>query len=111
MKPAEDGDGLILRVYEPAGARGAFSFRLPPGWRDAGAVDILEEASEPKAAQGLTPFEIRSWRLAPELRRVARGSSHSGQNAASVAWANDHGHCAGKRSSPKFVSIAALRRA
>ncbi|MGD0641242.1 MAG: glycoside hydrolase family 38 C-terminal domain-containing protein [Roseiarcus sp.] len=64
LKPAEDGDGLILRVYEPAGARGPFAFRLPPGWRDAGAVDILEEASEAKAAHGLTPFEIRSWRLA-----------------------------------------------
>ncbi len=65
LKPAEDANGLILRVYEPAGGRGAFSFRLPPGWRNAGAVDILEQASEAKAAQGLTPFEIRSWRLAP----------------------------------------------
>lgn len=65
LKPAEDGSGLILRIYEPAGARGAFSFRLPPGWRNAGAVDILEEPSEAKTAHGLTPFEIRSWRLAP----------------------------------------------
>ncbi len=65
LKPAEDGNGLILRVYEPAGARGPFSFRLPHGWRNAGAVDILEEPSEAKAAHGLTPFEIRSWRLAP----------------------------------------------
>jgi alpha-mannosidase len=63
LKPAEDGNGLILRVYEPAGARGAFSFRLPPGWRDAGAVDILEEPRQSKA-NGLTPFEVRSWRLA-----------------------------------------------
>ena len=65
LKPAEDGAGLILRVYEPAGGRGPFAFRLPPGWRNAGAVDILEEPSEAKAADGLTPFEIRSWRLAP----------------------------------------------
>ena len=34
LKPAEDGDGLILRVYEPAGARGRFALRLPEGWRD-----------------------------------------------------------------------------
>jgi alpha-mannosidase len=62
LKPAEDGRGLILRVYEPAGARGPFSFRLPAGWREAGAVDILEE---PTAAptRGLTPFALRSWRL------------------------------------------------
>jgi alpha-mannosidase len=65
LKPAEDGNGLILRVYEPAGGRGPFAFRPPPGWRNAGAVDILEQASEPKAAHGLTPFEIRTWRLAP----------------------------------------------
>ena len=65
MKPAEDGNGLILRVYEPAGARGAFAFRLPPGWRDAGAVDILEESREATATGGLTPFAIRSWRLTP----------------------------------------------
>ncbi len=65
LKPAEDGNGLILRVYEPAGARGPFAFRPPAGWRDAGAVDILEEPSEGKTADGLTPFEVRSWRLAP----------------------------------------------
>ena len=52
LKPAEDGNGLILKVYEPAGARGPFSFRLPPGWRNVGAVEIMEEASEPKAATG-----------------------------------------------------------
>jgi alpha-mannosidase len=61
LKPAEDGRGLVLRVYEPAGARGPFSFRLPAGWREAGAVDILEEPAT--AARSLTPFALRSWRL------------------------------------------------
>ena len=63
LKPAEDGDGLILRVYEPAGARGRFALRLPEGWRDAGAVDLLEQPSAPQAEGWLSPFEVRSWRL------------------------------------------------
>jgi alpha-mannosidase len=33
LKPAEDGAGLILRVYEAAGARGSLNLSLPPGWR------------------------------------------------------------------------------
>ena len=32
FKPAEDGNGLIFRVYEPAGGRGDFELKLPPGW-------------------------------------------------------------------------------
>jgi alpha-mannosidase len=63
LKSAEDGDGLILRVYEPAGARGRFALRLPDGWRDAGPVDLLEQPSAPQAQGWLSPFEVRSWRL------------------------------------------------
>lgn len=62
LKPAEDGEGLVLRVYEPAGARGRFSFTLPEGWNNAGPVDLLEEATAREGAD-LLPFEIRSWRL------------------------------------------------
>ena len=63
LKVAEDGDGLILRVYEPAGARGPIGLRLPVGWREAGAVDLLERPSAAKAEGWLSPFEVRSWRL------------------------------------------------
>jgi len=65
LKAAEDGDGLILRAYEPAGARGRFALRLPEGWREAGGVDVLERKSAPKAEGWLSPFEVRSWRLRP----------------------------------------------
>ena len=63
LKAAEDGEGLILRVYEPAGARGPVALGLPAGWREAGAVDLMERASVPKAEGWLSPFEVRSWRL------------------------------------------------
>ena len=42
LKRAEDGSGLVLRIYEPAGARGMAAPQPPPGWRVAGPVDLLE---------------------------------------------------------------------
>ncbi len=60
LKPGEDGEGLILRVYEPSGGRGETTLRLPDGWR-ASSVDLLERAVEVGAS--LRPFEVRSWRL------------------------------------------------
>jgi len=63
LKRAEDGVGLVLRVYEPAGARGPVRLALPDGWRIAGSVDILERPVE--ASGELRPFEVRSWRLTP----------------------------------------------
>ena len=62
LKPAEDGQGLVLRVYEPAGARGAATPVAPEGWRITGCVDLLERPVE--APSELRPFEVRSWRLA-----------------------------------------------
>jgi alpha-mannosidase len=64
LKRAEDGGGLVLRVYEPAGARGDVRPVAPRGWRVAGAVDLLERPIEAPAQ--LRPFELRSWRLLPE---------------------------------------------
>ncbi|QFY63978.1 alpha-mannosidase (plasmid) [Rhizobium grahamii] len=62
IKPTEDGDGLIVRVYEPAGRRGALALDLPSGWRNEGPVSILEEAMD-IPAEGLMPFEVKSWRI------------------------------------------------
>ena len=61
LKRAEEGEGLVLRVFEPAGARGGVSIKPPEGWRVAGCVDLLERPVE--AAPELRPFEVRSWRL------------------------------------------------
>ena len=61
FKRAEEGEGLIFRVYEPAGGRGDFALTLPEGWTNEGVVSILEEPME--AGEGLMPFEVKSWRL------------------------------------------------
>jgi alpha-mannosidase len=63
LKPAEDGKGLVLRVYEPRGGRGDFAFTLPEGWRNGGAVNLMEERAERDAPADLMPFEVRSWRI------------------------------------------------
>ncbi|WP_413989572.1 alpha-mannosidase [Labrys okinawensis] len=63
LKPAEDGKGLILRVYEPAGRRGDFNLALAGGWSAQGPLNILEEAMDRGDGADLRPFEVRSWRL------------------------------------------------
>lgn len=62
LKPAEVGPGLVLRVYEPAGARGQVSVVPPPGWHTTAALDLLEEELGP-VDDSVRPFEIKTWRL------------------------------------------------
>jgi alpha-mannosidase len=64
LKRAEDGDGLILRVYEPAGGRGRIEVEPPKGWKVVGEVNLLEDAIE-RPSDFIRPFEIRSFRLRP----------------------------------------------
>ena len=62
LKAQEDGDGLVLRVYEPAGARGALDIDLPEGWTLGPEVNLLEEETgEPDLH--FTPFKIRTYLL------------------------------------------------
>jgi alpha-mannosidase len=63
FKAAEDGDGLIFRVYEPSGRRGDFGISVPERWQASGPISILEEPMERLDGADLLPFEVRSWRL------------------------------------------------
>lgn len=63
LKAAEEGRDLILRVYEPAGGRGAFTVTPATGWQLGEAVNILEEAVMREGDVDLKPFEVRSWRI------------------------------------------------
>ena len=65
LKGAEDGHGLVLRVYEPSGARTALSVGLPKGWSVSGPVNLLEEPMPVGNGDALTAFELRSLRLTP----------------------------------------------
>jgi alpha-mannosidase len=62
LKPLEDGGGLVLRAYEPQGARGTLTIDLPAGWSADAQLDLLEREAGPPATE-LGPFAVRSWRL------------------------------------------------
>jgi alpha-mannosidase len=47
IKPAEDSDATVLRLYEPHGARGTARVRLDPPAGGARRASLLEEPGEP----------------------------------------------------------------
>ena len=61
LKPAEDGDGLILRLSEAAGSRGPLRLSVPDG-RSAGFADGLERPVE--RVEAVDPFTLLSVRIA-----------------------------------------------
>jgi alpha-mannosidase len=62
LKALEDGGGLVLRAYEPHGARGTASLTLPDNWTLESGADLLERSTgEPEL--GFGPFQVRTWRL------------------------------------------------
>jgi alpha-mannosidase len=88
IKTAEDGDGVIVRVYEAHNQRGSVTLTFARPIRDAQACNLLEETEEPRtksqeptaknqeSAKGedttfegntlrfmIRPFEIRSFRV------------------------------------------------
>jgi alpha-mannosidase len=75
LKPAFDGDGLILRLYEPYGARGPVMLRFGQPVKSVERVNLLEEpadgapvdlADEGASARfPVQPFEIVTLRIRP----------------------------------------------
>ncbi len=69
LKPAEDGDGLILRLYEPHGARGEVTVELNMPVQQVISCNLVEENDDEHLLEGHTfrfsirPFQIRSFRL------------------------------------------------
>jgi alpha-mannosidase len=62
LKPLEEGGGLVLRVYEPQGARGTTTLTLPERWRAAEELDLLERPAGPPDPT-FRPFQVHTWRL------------------------------------------------
>ena len=64
FKPAYDGDGYVLRMFERAGKAGEAILTLPQGYRLAYEVDLLEEKmGEASDTLAFKPFQIRSFKL------------------------------------------------
>jgi hypothetical protein len=64
VKRAEDGDGLVLRLYEPHGARGVATVRLARGIRAAQRANLLEEPlSDAELRDGAVLVPFRPWEI------------------------------------------------
>jgi len=69
VKPADDGDGWIVRLYEPHGARGTVTLRSARPWRQVIACNLVEEGGETLPGDGqavsfpMRPFEIKALRV------------------------------------------------
>lgn len=70
VKPAESGEGIVLRFYESTGSRDRIVFELPPATKRANVVNLLEDVMEtcsvgPNGTVELifNPFEIKSIHL------------------------------------------------
>ncbi len=72
LKRAEDGAGLILRIYEPNGARGTATVAFTRSMSRIEEVNLLEESTDTLLTQGnnieldFGPFQVRTLRLVPE---------------------------------------------
>ncbi len=62
LKPAEDGEGYVVRLSEAAGRRGAFSLALPEG-KAAIPVDALERVKAEDDNALSRPFGLASYRF------------------------------------------------
>lgn len=74
LKPAEDGRGLILRLYEPHGARGRVCLRFGfPVERVVPCNAVEEDCGRARVCRGgvsrmaVGPFELRTLRLLPAV--------------------------------------------
>ena len=69
LKMAEDGRAVVLRLYEPRGARGGCAVRFAHGVERVERTNLLEEAEGPVEVSGgtvrleLRPFEVITLRV------------------------------------------------
>ncbi|HEY9012867.1 MAG TPA: glycosyl hydrolase-related protein, partial [Devosia sp.] len=71
LKGAEDGKGLILRIFEHANRRASTKLTFGPKIKSVTRVNLMEEGNEPMTLDGnavtlqLRPFEITTLRVIP----------------------------------------------
>ena len=63
VKPAEDGNGFIVRMYEPYGVPGKTVLRVPDGMRIAEVTPLEEPVSDVSGEIGYRPFDLRTFRV------------------------------------------------
>jgi alpha-mannosidase len=69
LKPAEDGNGVIMRLYEPNGGRGKVTVTHHLPGATVVACNMVEEGAEPVPSEAgkfsfeIKPFAVRTFRL------------------------------------------------
>jgi alpha-mannosidase len=64
LKLAEDGEGMILRLYEPHGARGECTLRFARRVERVERVNLLEEAEGPvEVHRGAVRLRVRPFEV------------------------------------------------
>jgi len=67
IKPAEDGNGMIIRLYEPYGTSGTLTITLPEEAVVTETSPLEEPVAEAKICSSFAveykPFEIRTFRI------------------------------------------------
>jgi alpha-mannosidase len=64
FKPAYDGNGFILRMFERTGAEATAKLVMPIGYKLDCEVDLLEDKMGDVAGElSFKPFQIRSFRI------------------------------------------------
>ncbi len=63
VKPAEDGNGFIVRMYEPYGIPGKTVMQVPDGLKTDEVTPLEEYMSECSGEICYKPFEIRTFRI------------------------------------------------
>ena len=69
LKKAQDGNGFILRVYEPEQGRGTVTVKMSLPFTKVTECNLMEEDEAPvKTENGsfsfdIKPFEVRTFRL------------------------------------------------
>ena len=67
FKPAYDGDGYIVRMFERAGTSTTANLTLPKGYKMDVEVNLLEEkVGVGETMVAFTPFQIRSFKIVKE---------------------------------------------
>jgi alpha-mannosidase len=69
LKRADNGDGWIVRIYEPRGGRGTATITAPRAITSLTECNHVEEDGQPIPVPGATiavsllPFQVRSFRI------------------------------------------------
>jgi alpha-mannosidase len=64
VKLAEDGDALVLRLYEAHGGRGRARIRLALSWSSARRANLLEDDVGPADVEdGAIVVDYRPWEI------------------------------------------------